>query len=56
MFHEDQKDTRTTKYQRCHVYTGSPISVKGMTLREKHVRGFILLRIFFRRLHPVIRL
>ena len=31
MFHEVQKYTRTTEYQRRHVYTEHPVSVKGMT-------------------------
>ena len=31
MFHEIQKDTRTVEYQRRHVYTENPVSVKGMT-------------------------
>ena len=31
MFHEVQKDTRTTEYQRRHVYTEHPVSVNGMT-------------------------
>ena len=30
MFHEVQKDTRTTEYQRRHVYTENPVSVNGM--------------------------
>lgn len=31
MFHEVQKDTCTLEYQRRHVYTEDPVSVKGMT-------------------------
>jgi len=30
MFHEVQKYTRTTEYQRRHVYTENPVSVNGM--------------------------
>ena len=30
MFHEVQKDTRTTEYQRRHIYTGNPVSINGM--------------------------
>ena len=30
VFHEVQKDTRTTEYQRRHVYTENPVSVNGM--------------------------
>ena len=31
MFYEVQKDTRTVEYQRRHVYTEHPVSMKGMT-------------------------
>ena len=31
MFHEVQKGTRTVEYQRRHVYSEKPVSVKGMT-------------------------
>ena len=30
IFHEVQKDTCTVEYQRRHVYTEKPVSVKGM--------------------------
>ena len=31
VFHEVQKDTRTTEYQRRHVYTENPVSVNHIT-------------------------